>query len=136
MAESQNHIDLVSIAFTHIKSMVPANEQCLIECDFPSTSRPTKVINGYIPDVYYWNNNRLIIGEAKTINDFDNKHSKNQIESYYRECTQFSGNSYLVICVPWQLVFSVKNYIRLLKRMIPGDVDVTVINELGWKEVL
>ena len=133
MAESQNHMDLVKIAYNFITSLVPENKKSLIQYDSPTTSRPTKVIGGFIPDVFFWNGDLLVIGEAKTLKDFDNKHSKKQIESYYKECAKFYGESFLVISVPWQLVFSVKNYIRSIRNGIPGTLSVVVINEFGWR---
>lgn len=134
MAESQAHMDLVKIAYEYIESIVPEGMKGLIQCDTPITSRPTKVVGGYIPDIYFWNGDLLIIGEAKTLNDFDNKHSKMQIEAYFIECSKFFGKGTLVLSVPWQLVFSVKNYVRSLRRKYNSNFDIVVINELGWKD--
>lgn len=133
MAESKAHMDLVEIILEHVEGIVPCHLQSIIQCDSPTTSRPTKVIGGFIPDLYFWNNDKLIIGEAKTIKDFDNKHSKAQIESYYLECMGFYGEATLVMCVPWQLVSSVKNHMRILRKKYGGSFGITIINELGWK---
>lgn len=133
MAESQVHMNLVQLMLGYVEEIVPCDLKSIIQCDSPTTSRPTKVIGGYIPDLYFWNNDRLIIGEAKTLNDFDSKHSKAQIESYYLECKRFYGEARLVMCVPWQLVPSVKNHMRILRNKYGGNFCITILNELGWK---
>ena len=134
MAESQNHMDLVKNVQKYVESIVPDDMHGLIQCDSPTAYRPPKVIGGFIPDVFFWYNDLLIIGEAKTLNDFDNRHCKAQLEAYYKECAKFYGEAILVISVPWQLVFSVKNYFKNLKRLYPSNFSIVVINELEWRE--
>lgn len=131
MSESRNHVDLVAVAVEYIKTIVAPDLHAIIQYDSADSSRPTKVVGNFIPDVYYWHADRLIIGEAKTINDFDRIHSRNQYDAYMKECRDFWGASTLVICVPWQIVATAKNYFRRLKKEYNADVPVIIINELG-----
>lgn len=131
MSESRNHIELVAVAVEYIKTIVAPELHAIIQYDSADSSRPTKVIGNFIPDVYYWHADHLIIGEAKTINDFDRPHSRDQYDAYIKECKNFFGRSTLVVSVPWQMVASAKNYFRRLKKEHATDVQIIIINELG-----
>ena len=132
MSESRAHIELVAIAVDYVKTLVSPELHAIIQYDSADSTRPTKVIGNYIPDVYFWNREQLIIGEAKTINDFDRPHSCAQYDAYIKECKTFFGKSTLVISVPWQIVVTAKNYFRRMKRDLEADVSIVIINELGW----
>ena len=131
MSESRNHIELVAVAVKYIKTIVAPELHAIIQYDSADSSRPTRVIGNFIPDVYFWHNDQLIIGEAKTINDFDRPHSLDQYEAYIKECKSFYGHSTLVISVPWQVVATAKNYFRRLKKEFATDIPIIIINELG-----
>ena len=131
MSESRNHIELVAVAVKYIKTIVAPELHAIIQYDSADSSRPTRVIGNFIPDVYFWHNDQLIIGEAKTINDFDRPHSLDQYEAYIKECKSFYGHSTLVISVPWQVVATAKNYFRRLKKEFATDIPIIIINEWG-----
>lgn len=136
MSESRSHIDLVSIAYEYIKTLVPLDKHVLIEIDSSDTRRPTNISGRYIPDVQFWDDDIYIIGEAKTINDFDREHSRKQFEAYISECSSFYGNSYLVISVPWQLVITAKNYFIRQKTAKNFKFQIIILNELGDKIII
>ena len=115
----------------YIKTIVAPDLHAIIQYDSADSSRPTKVIGNFIPDVYYWHADRLIIGEAKTINDFDRPHSRDQYDAYIKECKNFFGRSTLVVSVPWQMVATAKNYFRRLKKEHATDIPIIIVNELG-----
>lgn len=131
MSESRSHVELVAVAVEYIKTIVEPELHAIIQYDSANSSRPTKVIGNYIPDVYFWHADRLIIGEAKTINDFDRPHSREQYCSYMKECRNFWGDATLVVSVPWQMVATAKNYFRRLKKEFETDIPIIIINELG-----
>lgn len=131
MSESRNHVELVAIAVKYIKTIVAPDLHAIIQYDSADSSRPAKVIGSFIPDVYYWHADHLIIGEAKTINDFDRPHSRDQYDAYIKECKNFFGHSILVVSVPWQMVATAKNYFRRLKKEHAADMKIVIINELG-----
>lgn len=131
MSESRKHVELVAVAVKYIETIVAPEFHAIIQYDSADSSRPTKVIDNFIPDIYYWHANHLIIGEAKTINDFDRPHSHAQYNAYIKECDNFFGHSTLVISIPWQLVATAKNYFRCLKKEYATNVPIIIINELG-----
>ena len=131
MSESRKHVELVAVAVEYIKTILAPEFHAIIQYDSADSSRPTKVIGNYIPDVYYWHGDQLIIGEAKTINDFDRPHSRDQYGAYMQECKKFFGRALLVISVPWEMVATAKNYFRRLKRDCDASVSIIVINEMG-----
>lgn len=131
MGESRGHIELVAIAVNYIKTMVDQNYQSIIQYDSADSQRPTKVIGNFIPDAYFWHDEQLIIGEAKTIHDFDRPHSREQYDAYLMECASFYGSATLVISVPWQLVATAKNYFRRRKKQLGVEVPVIIVNEMG-----
>lgn len=129
--ESKAHINLVGIIAEYIKGIVPEAGHPLIYMDTSGNSNAVKVIGNYIPDVYYNCGDRLIIGEAKTINDFERQHSKEQFEAYMSEFLLFQGKCTLVVGVPWQLTMTAKNYFVRLRRKMGVDVEVIIINEMS-----
>ncbi len=131
MAESKSHIDLVAVAIKYTKTLVSSELYAMIQCDSADFTRPTKAIENFIPDVYFWHDKHLIIGEAKTLEDFERPHSRKQFEAYIKECKNFYGEATLIISVPWQLVATAKNYFRRLKRELQSDSTVIVLDETG-----
>ena len=133
MGESRNHIELVSVAYRCALTFVPHGMECLVKADTADSEKPSHVIGNFIPDVFYWHDDLLIIGEAKTINDFDRPHSIAQYKAYLEECQNFSGTAILIISVPWQLVLSAKNYFRLLSRNMEKKTRIIIINEINGR---
>jgi hypothetical protein len=131
MSESQHHIDLVNVTLSYVRVIVPKGMESLIEVDNTIMVRPKKLSGDFIPDVFFWNNDLMIIGEAKTLNDFDRKHSQEQFCAYIEECNSFYGRAVLVIAVPWQLVAKAKNHFKILKTQMECKSKVVILNELG-----
>lgn len=129
--ESHAHIELVNVATKYIKSIIPEEYHDFLCTDTTGSNGGFKIIGNYIPDVYYCYKNQLIIGEAKTLNDFDRLHSKKQFIAYMNEILVFQGETMLVVSVPWQLVFTAKNYLIRLRREMQVDTKVVVLNELN-----
>jgi hypothetical protein len=136
MSESQNHIELVNITFDYIQKKVPSNCESLIECDSMNTQKPTKIIGGYIPDVFFVYRDTLIIGEAKTEADFERRHSKEQYDAYIHECCNFEGKAFLIIAVPWNMILTAKNYFRRLKARAGFSGEIIILNNIGGEFLL
>lgn len=134
--ESQAHIDLVNRIITYAKKLIPESEHILIQCDSAGSNGEIRVIGNYVPDVYYRCKDYLLIGEAKTADDFERKHSKEQYESYLYECQLFQGESRLVIAVPWQLTITAKNYFKRIKKSNYVMCEIVIINELGRETIV
>jgi hypothetical protein len=131
MSESRKHVELVKIAVDYIIDVVSPELRPQVQYDSADTKRPPMIKGNYIPDVYFWNKDLLILGEAKTIDDFERPHSKNQFESYLEECEAFFGHAILVVSIPWQLVPTAKNYFRKLKHEKGWGTPVVIVNEIG-----
>ena len=130
MSESRSHIELVKVAYRYITNLVPEEKHCLIQIDSADSMRPKEVRGGFIPDVQFWDENLYIIGEAKTLNDFEREHSREQYNAYIDECKDFKGKSILVVAVPWQLVITAKNYFRR-QKCVNENFRIVILNELG-----
>jgi hypothetical protein len=83
MAESLAHSDFVIAIVKWIEINCHKNDYAFIKYDHPknvSNDRPPNIC-GFVPDVYV-DFERIIIGEAKTLNDFERPHSIEQYLSY------------------------------------------------------
>lgn len=131
MSESSTHIELVKVIYKYVEQNVQPNHRCLICADMPGTVRPSNVIGNYIPDLSFWHEDVLIIGEAKTKNDVLRPHSQAQYKAYLNEAKAFYGKAILIIGVQWDMALTVKNYFSRLKVAENYKIDIIVINELG-----
>lgn len=130
MSESRKHMDLVDQIYAWIKEALPGQYKMFVEKDSPETTQ-SNMVYGYKPDVYYEFDSQLYIGEAKTINDFERFHSKQQYEAYLKKCVQFEGKACLVIGIPWQLQSTAKNYFRRYKLINHIDVPILIITDMN-----
>ena len=136
MAESQAHMDYVNLVEKYILNKIPYQQRGFVFVDNPSSAcKPPKVGN-YRPDVYYHHGNSLIIGEAKTIKDYETKHSKEQYVTYLNECQNFQGEALLVLCSSWTISFSFRTLMKYIKRQNRFDTKVIIISENGIPEII
>ena len=134
MGESAKHMELVEMVRREALAIVPPQYAPLIQVDSPDSEEKARVGN-YSPDVYYSYDNQLVIGEAKTLEDFSRKHSQDQFEAYLAASNAFPGKSVLIVAVPWMLFATAKNYFR---RRVPagGRVQVIVLDDTkGRREI-
>lgn len=137
MAESLQHINLVKNIYNYAINVIPMDYSKLIMIDSPeSCLKPSRTSEGFVPDLYYCHNELLLIGEAKTSDDFDRPHSISQYMSYLKECACFEGNSLMVIAVPWTEYITAKNLIRRIKKHNEFEVEIIVINNNGKMEII
>ena len=85
MGESKTHLNLVVALVNCIAHKFFSDDTGYLAIDLPekrASDRPPKTM-GFIPDVYYsgpYNGTELlIIGEAKTASDIDNRHTRAQL---------------------------------------------------------
>lgn len=128
--ESKVHIELVNKIMKYVEKIIPETDHVMIQCDSAGNYGEIRVGN-FVPDVYYCRQGRLIIGEAKTLGDFDRKHSREQYAAYLRECHLFAGESKFIIAVPWQLMITAKNYLKREKQRNKWLFEIVIINETG-----
>lgn len=132
MGESAQHQKLVRMIIDSIEEMVGNDQSCFIESDI-ADGRPLPQLTqeGFRPDVIFQYNDRLIIGEAKTSNDVDTIHSKQQYESYIRKCSLFQGNAMLIIAVPWTEYATIYNIINRIKKQYVGTYSIKYLKGIG-----
>ena len=130
--ESLKHNTLVNKIIEYISNFEEI-EPCLIESDtFGTNGKITRMPEGYIPDVYYKYKNTLIIGEAKTDNDFERIHSIQQYTSYLRYLKRYEENykCILIIAVPWETTKTACRIIYKLSRE-NNNLNLIIMNEMG-----
>ena len=130
--ESLKHHNLVKEIYKYVISCKNV-EKSLIESDiFEVSGNVTRMPEGFIPDLYYKYNNLLIIGEAKTDEDFQREHSMQQYISYLN-CLKKYSSEYMcifIIAVPWQ---TTKTACRIINKLESdnNNLKIVVINEMG-----
>lgn len=132
MAESAAHIGYVEQLDAYVKGLLSGNEHVHILIDTPnSTEYPPHVVNNFRPDLYYNHDGKLIIGEAKTDDDFNRPHSIAQYKSYMEECRLFDGDSLIVFSCSWMVAPALANLIRNIRRAEGNKTKIKIVNELG-----
>lgn len=131
MNESIEHIRFVEMIIDYVKDVIPEEKSNLLMVDLPSYNHPVLSYSNFIPDVKYKQEDLLIIGEAKTIDDFNREHSRKQYEAYLDECKMFPGKSIIVISIPWNLLLTAKNHFKLLKKRNNYTTKIVILSNSG-----
>lgn len=134
MAESKEHMEYVNLVEQYVLNKIPIEQRGFVFVDTPSSAYKPPIIGNSRPDLYFCYNNILIIGEAKTVKDFESKHSKEQYATYLKECQKFQGNALLILCCSWSISSSFKTLINYIKRQNGYDTKVVIISENGIPE--
>ena len=115
--ESEIHMNYVRVIGTYIKEHFPESEWSMMQIDLPEDmSHPEKVINGYRPDVIVNSSDCIIIGEAKTVKDTKNRHTREQIKSYIEELKLHSKERHLILCTSLYSLPELKNEVRRMHQ--------------------
>ena len=134
MPESQSHIRLVeALSFWISKSLLNGDDGLMFidRSDRKSFEKPPK-IGRYIPDVYVPSvpKHQMIIGEVKTSNDLEKKHSINQIYEFISKCDEVE-NSIFILAVPWYVVPLARSIINEIVRNSNAiNVEIKIIEKL------
>lgn len=132
MAESIAHIIYVRKIADYTSAIIPVELIPYLLIDLPeSCKKPDRTIGNFIPDLYYKDQNFLIIGEAKTENDIDRNHSINQYKSYIEEASLFHGEKHILICTSLYSYARIKNLIRKLKSELNTTAIFHLLNDIG-----
>ncbi len=134
MPESQSHIRLVNALTSCVIDSFLDGDDGYILVDNPdnlSNARPPH-IGGFIPDIYVPHSpgKMLIIGEAKTAHDLENKHSLEQIQQFLVRCSEVK-NSYFILAVPWHMVGLARAIIKYIVEKIDAiHVKFMILDKL------
>ena len=131
MSESQEHYNYVCKIFEYVQRYIDPEKKSWLKADLFGCEKPSLIYNKYVPDVMYCDKDTLIIGEAKTINDYNTEHSYKQYEAYMKECSLFPGEARIVVYVPWQISISASNHFKILKEKYSCDPEVIVLSDLN-----
>lgn len=138
MSESNIHIKYVCMLEKQVKNMINKDNYVHILIDSPySKNYPPLIMNNFRPDLYYNYDNILIIGEAKTDDDFNRSHSIQQYISYFQECLTFRGKAVIILSGSWKISSAWANLMRNIRRNGKFISRVVIINELGvYREIM
>jgi hypothetical protein len=134
MPESTVHMKLVCSLVSWISSEFFAGQQGTVLVDSPenpATAKPA-LINGFVPDVFGRGlpGGAVVIGEAKTAGDVDNRHTRAQIAAFLQYCAAMQG-SVFVFAVPWHKTRFARNLIRNIERTSQfGHVSSVILEQL------
>lgn len=122
--ESEAHKQFVRNAVNYIKRTFDLEEnQMLIDLGEPGMT-PPKVIDGFRADIYVHTSKYIIIGEAKTDNDINNKHTAAQLASYITEVKTFNLERHIIMSCSWGAYATMRNFLRNFRK--PYDLsDIT-----------
>ena len=119
MSESTAHMTLVNLLASWIAHSFLNGDYGHILIDRPGqgSQRKPPTVYDFTPDVYVINTPRysLIIGEAKTARDVDNRHALEQIKAFLCKCAEYE-TSLFVFAVPWHRVRLARSVIEYCKR--------------------
>lgn len=128
MSESVQHQRLVNTIIEYVETIVGKDKKCFISSDAADEMNLSPLTaEGFRPDVYYQYGDTLIIGEAKTSDDVDRIHSKQQYDSYVKKCALFDGKAYFIAAVYWADKAQLHNILRKIKNKYPGDYTITIL---------
>ena len=119
MSESLNHLELVDRMIGYVEREYRPAYELVIFHDKPSViggEKPPR-IGGYQPDLYATDTpvSIIILGEAKTEDDLETEHSRNQLIAYLRFLA-WQPRGVLVLAVPWQASATATNVLWRLQR--------------------
>lgn len=128
MSESAQHQKLVKEIIEYVEAFVGQDNRCFISSDAADGMILSPLTEeGFRPDVYYLYDDVLIIGEAKTSNDVGRLHSRQQYNSFLRQCSLFSGKAYFIAAVYWSDKAEMHNILAKIKKNHPGNYSIRVL---------
>lgn len=132
MSESLQHQQLVLQIIAETIHIVGQENKHLIAADVADGyNLPPPTSEGFRADVYYQYNETLVIGEAKTSDDIERLHSREQYESYIKKCALYQGNATLLVAVPWMDHATIHNILSRIKRKYPGNYVIKILDGIG-----
>lgn len=137
MAESDQHQQLIQRIVDYVNITFASKYSLTTYHDLPKAIGAEKppAIGNFRPDFYAVDVplTITIIGEAKTFNDLETEHSRNQYLSFISYLSQHD-KGYFILAIPFQYVPATRRVISNLLRRIGApcnDVVVIILDEIG-----
>ncbi len=132
MGESFEHLKYVRTTLDIACELVPSNKHPYVQSDLPeSESTPPSLNGGFRPDVYYCDEELLIIGEAKTLKDVETKHSLAQYAAYICEGESFMRTAYMIFVVPWTMSRTIKKTLSNVRTNANVNLQIIIVDDAG-----
>lgn len=132
--ESNKHHSLVKKMYDYVINELDV-EKLLVETDiFEVIGNVPRMLEGFVPDLYYNYNGNIIIGEAKTEPDIEREHSLQQYQSYSKYLKRYSEEGYrcvFIIAVPWDATITASRIIKKTFDYPNNNVEIMIFNEMG-----
>jgi hypothetical protein len=135
MAEKKEHAELRKIIKNWVKLNFGDYNLTIIDDDPGNPlgfSVPT--LQGSTPDLYGHSlkHGIEIVGEAKTSNDINNKHTEKQLKAYIEHLNVYKNKGYLIVAVSLQDREEMINFIRKIVREININIllNILVIDDI------
>ena len=72
---------------------------------------------------------KVIIGEAKSLNDLENSHTEAQLTAFLRRCSTADGST-LILAVPWPIETLARSLLAILRaREALSHVEIVVLSD-------
>jgi len=130
MGESVQHMRLVKSLAEWVVDAYFENDAGHVLIDSPENSASAKPprVYGFVPDVYAERSapRHLVIGEAKTARDLENRHTRDQLTAFLTRCGQVPDSA-LVVAVPWHMTRFARALLRVLQRQADVREVMTVV---------
>lgn len=134
MGETQLHLDLVRRLVEYAEWRLRGYVAVAVFADLPSTPRRDKPqrVGGFVPDVYASDvpTTFSLVGEAKTIEDLETRHTILQLGAFFRHVTVCGGA--LAVAVPWTAITTAR---RVVHEVAVAEgcatVEYTIIDEMS-----
>lgn len=132
MAESRTHLKLVEALVSWIAGERFHGERGCILVDGPDSpahAKPTNIA-GFVPDVYAQDldGGGIVIGEAKTARDLENRHTRDQLGAFLPYCAARPG-ALFVLAVPWHATRYARHLLAIVGRTCSCESVSTVVLE-------
>jgi hypothetical protein len=132
VSESLNHTALLNRLIGYVRHAMDGDQHLLILHDLPGLLGCEKppMIEGFRPDLYATSGalQGVIIGEAKTADDLETAHSREQYRAYARHLAASArARPTFILAVPWQLRVRAKTLMRLAVEEAGAPAIVRIV---------
>ncbi len=132
MPETYQHKRLVKAMIEFVRNAYFNGDtsRLLVDSAVSRHSGRTPDIGGFRPDLFanQLGSTAVILGEAKSIQDFENLHTLAQLTSFMSYCDRFP-DSIFVLAVPWVFQRNAESLVHMLKKRHDMKLVTTIVLE-------